>query len=65
MIEKISLRVFWTAMLLCAGLGLISIWSNDSIPEEILATFFIIGIASFLIWAPTMVYRFLEKKIAV
>lgn len=64
MIEKITLRVFWTAMILCASSVLILIWFEHMIPERIIPiapTFFIIGLASLLIWAPIMVYRFLEK----
>jgi uncharacterized membrane protein YhaH (DUF805 family) len=65
MIEKITLRVFWGAMLLCASVALINIWilnGEDSKFMLLIPTFFIIGFASFLIWAPLMVYRFLEKK---
>jgi len=62
MIEYITLRVFWTAMLLTAGSALALIWSNgEAIPERLLPTFFIVGFASFLIWAPHVVYRFLKK----
>jgi hypothetical protein len=61
MIEKITLRMFWTAMLLCAGLGLTLVWFDELIPDQIFQTLFIIGLASFLIWAPTIIYRFLEK----
>ncbi|MBP6881508.1 MAG: hypothetical protein KBC35_02690 [Candidatus Pacebacteria bacterium] len=65
MIEKITLRIFWTAMLLCASTALIALWFFDGEDADFfkfIPTFFIIGFASFLIWAPIMVYRFLEKK---
>lgn len=47
-------------MLLCAGTALLSIWVGNGIPGKLVPTFFIIGFASFLIWAPLMVYRFLK-----
>ena len=63
MTEKISLRLFWAMMLLCAGSALAQIWSSgNALPKEIIPTFFIFGFASFLIWAPLMTYRFLAKS---
>ncbi len=64
MMEKITLRIFWAAMLACASTALVNIWffdGGDSKFQLLIPTFFIIGFASFLIWAPLMVYRFLEK----
>jgi len=64
-IEKIALRIFWVAMLLCAFTALVGLWFFDGEESEffkLIPTFFIIGFASFLIWAPLMVYRFLEKR---
>ncbi|MGH7141044.1 MAG: hypothetical protein ACREGH_00205 [Minisyncoccia bacterium] len=61
MAEKISLRVFWGMMILCGGSALILIWGGNIIPQKLVPTFFIIGFASFLIWAPLFAYRFLEK----
>ncbi|MCA9358357.1 hypothetical protein KC902_03790 [Candidatus Kaiserbacteria bacterium] len=64
MIEKISLRIFWAAMLLCATTALTNIWffgAGESQISLLIPTFFIIGFASFLIWVPLVVYRFLEK----
>lgn len=61
MVEKIALRLFWTCMLLCAGSALSLIWFGDVIPQKLVPTFFIIGFASFLIWAPHVIYRFLAK----
>jgi len=61
MLEKIALRVFWTFMLLCAGTALTSIWFEHLLPEKLIPTFFIVGFASFLIWAPTVVYKFYAK----
>jgi hypothetical protein len=64
MIEKISLCIFWVAMLLCATIVLINIWflnGDNSTFVLLIPTFFIIGFASFLIWAPTFAYRFLDK----
>lgn len=61
MTEKITLRVFWTAMLLCAGSALTVIWAHEAIPEKLVPTFFIVGFANFLIWAPLVTYKFLRK----
>ncbi len=61
MVEKITLRVFWTFMLLCASSALALIWGGNLIPERVAPTFFILGLASFLIWAPLVAYRFLTK----
>lgn len=62
--EQITLRTFWLFMLACASTVVMSIWFEERLPEEFFkaaATFFIIGLASFLLWAPMMVYRFLGK----
>lgn len=62
--EKISLRVFLTCMVLCASGVLMGIWFEERIPEAFFkfpATFFIVGFGSFLIWTTRIVYRFLEK----
>lgn len=64
MIEKISLRLFITFMLLCAGTMLILLWFGPEEDNEwfkLMPTFFIIGFASFLIWGTGMVYQFLER----
>lgn len=61
MVEKITLRVFWTCMLLCAGSALTLIWAGEIIPQKLVPTFFIIGFANFLIWAPLLAYRFLAR----
>lgn len=61
MAERITLRLFWTMMLLCAGSALVLIWGDHVLPEKIVPTFFILGFASFLIWTSLVVYRFLAK----
>lgn len=61
MIEQWSLRIFWLFMLLCASSVLMLIWFEHIFPERIAPTFFVIGLASFLIWAPHIIYRFLGK----
>jgi hypothetical protein len=61
MVEKAALRVFWTFMLLCAGSALAAVWMAPDFPVRLVPTFFIVGFASFLIWAPLVVYRFLAK----
>ena len=62
--ERITLNTFWTCMLICAALVIIGVWFENSLPEayfKTAATFFIIGLANFLLWAPTVTYRFLRK----
>lgn len=62
--EKITLRVFLTSMVLCASGVLTGIWFEGKIPEAFFkfpATFFVIGFGSFLVWVTRIVYRFLEK----
>jgi hypothetical protein len=61
MTEKIALRIFWIMMLLCAATALTDIWFEHALPEQLIPTFFILGFASFLIWAPLVIYRFLTK----
>lgn len=61
MTEKMTLRIFLGAMLLCASSVLLLIWFEGIIPERIAPTFFVIGLASFLIWATSITYRFLDK----
>ncbi|XKT74344.1 MAG: hypothetical protein ACJKTH_03240 [Patescibacteria group bacterium UBA2163] len=61
MTEKISLWMFWSAMLICAVSVLAMIWLEPVSFEKIPVTFFIIGLASFLIWVPLVIYRFLAK----
>jgi dipeptide/tripeptide permease len=69
MIEKITLRVFWTFMILCAGTVLSIIWFpvNEDAAEipiriQFAMTFFVIGLASALVWLPLVVYRFYRKS---
>ena len=50
-------------MLLTAASALTLIWiGEETFPERIVPTFFIIGFASFLIWAPLVTYRFLDGR---
>ena len=62
MTERITLRFFWTFMLLCAAAALTNIWAEGLIPVKLVPTFFIIGFANFLLWAPIITYRFLERS---
>ncbi|PIR85373.1 hypothetical protein COU15_00920 [Candidatus Kaiserbacteria bacterium CG10_big_fil_rev_8_21_14_0_10_45_20] len=62
MVEQISLKLFLTAMMACATSVLSLIWFENLVPERIAPTFFVIGLASFLIWSPLITYRFLEKN---
>ena len=61
MTERITLKIFWTFMLLCAATALAGIWLGDVVPGKLVPTFFIPGLASFLIWMPLVTYRFLTK----
>ena len=63
MIEKISVRIFITCMLLCAAWVLAMVWLEPDSDEifKVAPTLFIVGFASFLIWATTMVYKYYEK----
>jgi hypothetical protein len=61
MIENITLKLFWTMMLLCASSALTFLWFGDVIEQRLIPTFFILGFASFLIWTPVVVYKFLNK----
>ena len=63
MIEKISLRIFITFMLLCAATAIVLLWiePQDETYFKAIPTLFIIGLASFLIWGTTVVYRGLES----
>jgi cytochrome b561 len=62
--EKIHLYLFWTFMLLCAGTFTFALWTANNggpeIPFKIAVTFFVIGFANFLLWAPRVAYRFLS-----
>jgi len=62
--EKISLRLFWTFMLLTASLAIVGIWLEYLLPEayfKLMGTCFIVGVANFLLWAPNLAYRFLRQ----
>jgi hypothetical protein len=53
-------------MLACASAVITGIWLEDRLPEEyfkIPATLFIVGLANFLLWAPLITYRFLNKGV--
>ena len=52
-------------MLVTASGVIVGIWLEERLPEAYfkgVATFFIIGLANFLIWVPTITYRFLSKN---
>lgn len=58
MFEKITLRIFLTCLAGCASLVLCFIWGGPSaeVYFKIAATFFIVGLGSFLLWFVTMLY---------
>lgn len=65
MIEKIALKIFWAAMILCAISAIILLWFGENMNDQvfkIIPTLFIIGLASFLVWAPLVIYRFLTSR---
>jgi len=58
--EKITLRVFITAMLACAVLVIAAIWLGDGENEvlpKMAVTALIVGIASAILWGITVFYR--------
>ncbi|OGH59807.1 MAG: hypothetical protein A2725_02200 [Candidatus Magasanikbacteria bacterium RIFCSPHIGHO2_01_FULL_33_34] len=63
-LEKISLGIFLTCMVFCAILFLFVFWThNDSGNQTLIsitATFFVVGLANFLIWLPIVIYRLIE-----
>jgi len=65
MVEKVTLKIFWVMMLLCAASALTFLWAGKGgalfLPEKLIPAFFILGLASLLIWAPLITYRFLAK----
>lgn len=64
MIEKIALRIFWTAAFACAGILLMAIWTSPEPPEVLMKsafTAFVVGFAAFIVWAPLLAYRFYKK----
>lgn len=63
--ERIALIIFLVCMPICAGIALFGIWFGEQLepPEwifRIAATAFVFGLASFLLWAVSVVRRFLE-----
>lgn len=61
MIERLTFYLFTACMLLCALTALTLLWLPELLPERLIGTFFIIGFANFLLWAPQIAYRFLRK----
>jgi len=54
MITRIAFRLFLTCLILCASMVLTAIWLGEDwvVPLyfQIMASFFIVGLASFLVW---------------
>tara|TARA_B100000508_G_scaffold37782_1_gene29587 strand:- start:9019 stop:9210 length:192 start_codon:yes stop_codon:yes gene_type:complete len=62
--EKLTLKLFWIFMVACASFAITGIWLENLLPEvwfKVMGTFFIIGLANFLVWSPLIAYRFLNK----
>jgi hypothetical protein len=63
-IQKITLAVFLVAMLVCVDLALFLIWSvpkEFTVVNRLLITFFVLGLASFLIWIVTIILDVRDK----
>lgn len=62
-----TLRLFLVSMFVCAGIMLSFVWTAPNgpdhfgIPNQLAFTFFIIGLASFLVWVTTMVIEIRDK----
>ena len=59
MFEKMTLRLFLICLAGCASLVLSFVWGGGPAAQiyfQIAATFFIIGLGSFLCWLVTMLY---------
>ena len=59
MFEKIAIRIFFVCLASCVGLLLFAMWVHKPESEayfKTIATFFIIGLASFLSWFVSMLY---------
>lgn len=51
-------------MLACASCVIVGIWFESQVPEALFkaaGSFFIVGLANFLLWSPLVAYRFLGK----
>jgi hypothetical protein len=59
-LQYITLRLFLVMMVLCAGSFLNMIWrtggpDNFDVINQLAITFFVIGLASFLVWIVTII----------
>lgn len=61
-LEKISLRIFYVCMVLCATLFLIAMWTREENKwlMSFVITFFVVGLANFLIWLPIVIYKLID-----
>jgi hypothetical protein len=66
LLEKVTLRIFLCAMMLCAGAFLVLVWTGGPDKPDnyrdfsIVITLFVVGMANFLIWLPIVIYRLLD-----
>ena len=66
-LKEITLRIFFPAMYLCAASVLVAIWGEDYISDSyfrLIPTFFIIGLASWITWAMTIILELLQIFVA-
>ncbi len=63
MFEKITLRIFFICLASCASLVLSFMWGGppSEVYFKVAATFFIVGLGSFLCWFVTMFYSLRAK----
>lgn len=62
-IERITLALFIICMMITAGFFLFLLWTQpqDESLFMVVGTFFVVGLANFLLWLPNMLYRLLNK----
>lgn len=61
--ERITLRIFFVCLVLCASIVITFIWIGDpeaTWPFQIAATAFVFGLANFLTWFVCIAYRFIK-----
>ncbi len=60
-IQKITLKIFFPAMYLCASIALVALWLEEHLVESfflLIPSFFIIGLAALITWCVAMVVEF-------
>lgn len=64
-LERALFGIFLICLISCASMVLFSIWFKSLVPGpwyfQIIATLFVTGLASFLVWFSMMLYAFRRK----